>query len=274
MPPPQLARNGPIMNVAHPVEINLAVVRRREADVIFLDNFDRALRQGLNLDEPLRREPRLNNRSAPVTFSNRERVIFFSNQKPMCAQIFQNTFAGGRAAKPCIGPGVLVHAGVLVHDFDLQQIVANSRLKIVGIVCGRDLHRASAELGLCEFIGDDRDLAIHQRQQNSFSVQVGVALIALIHRNRSIAEHGFGARCGDGDKFVAIDDRVANFPQLARNLLVLDFEIRDCRLAARAPVDDVLPAIDQALLMQPNEHLAHRSREVVIHGEVFAAPID
>ena len=53
---------------------------------------------------------------------------------------------------------------VLVHDVDLRQVVALAGFEIVGIVGGRHLHRAGAEFGLRQFVGDDGDLAIHQRQ--------------------------------------------------------------------------------------------------------------
>ena len=39
------------------------------------------------------------------------------------------------------------------------------------------------------------------------------------------------------------------------------FEIGDGRLAARAPVDHVLAAIDQALFVEADERLAHGARQ-------------
>ena len=72
---------------------------------------------------------------------------------------------------------------VLVHDVDLRQVVPQAGLKIVGIVRRRHLHRARAELRLCQFIGDDGNLAVHQRQQNMLAVQMRVALVFLVHGN-------------------------------------------------------------------------------------------
>ena len=58
-------------------------------------------------------------------------------------------------------------------------------------------------------------------------------------------------------------------------MLVVDhFEIADGGLAARAPVHDVRAAIDEPLLVQPDERLAHRDGEPLVHGEVLALPID
>src|SRR5260370_33136951 len=77
--PPQLPRDAPVIDVAHPVEINLLVIRGREPDVIFLHNRDRALCQRLDLDEPLCREPCLNHSTATCTLSDRDRVILLAN---------------------------------------------------------------------------------------------------------------------------------------------------------------------------------------------------
>src|SRR6185312_5991257 len=62
MSPPQLARDTPVMNVAHPLEVRLGVILGNELDLASLHNFDRAIGQRLNLHEPLRREPRLHDR--------------------------------------------------------------------------------------------------------------------------------------------------------------------------------------------------------------------
>ena len=42
----------------------------------------------------------------------------------------------------------------------------------------------------------------------------------------------------------------------------------------RTPVHDVISAIDQALFVQPDKHLAHRGRKFFVHREVFAIPVD
>src|SRR5687768_3290212 len=44
--------------------------------------------------------------------------------------------------------------------------------------------------------------------------------------------------------------------------------------APRTPVRDAVPAIDQAFVVQAHEHFAHRAREILIHGEPLARPVD
>src|SRR5439155_15088115 len=107
--------------------------------------------------------------------------------------------------------------------------MTKSGSKVIGIVRGRDLHRSSAKLWLSQFVGDDRDLAIHERQQNFFAMQMFVALIALVHRDRSITEHGLGPGRRNRDELVRSDHGIANLPELSENLLVLDLKIGDRR---------------------------------------------
>ena len=54
----------------------------------------------------------------------------------------------------------------------MRQVVALAGFEVVGVVRGRDLDDAGAELGIGEIVEDDRDLAIHQRQLDGLAVQV------------------------------------------------------------------------------------------------------
>ena len=54
---------------------------------------------------------------------------------------------------------------------------------------------------------------------------------------------------------------------------VRHFEIGDGGVAARAPVDHVLAAVDEALFVEPDEDFAHGAGEAGIEGEALAAPV-
>jgi hypothetical protein len=147
-------------------------------------------------------------------------------------------------------------------------------LEVIRIVRRRHLHCARAELRLRQFIGDDRNLPLHQRQQNMLAVQMRVALIFRIHRDRRIAQHGLRPRGRHRNELIRPHHRIANLPQLPCHVLVLYFQIRDRRLAPRTPVHNVLAAINQPFFIQPDEHFAHRARKVLVHGEILAVPVD
>src|SRR5579864_4152460 len=101
-----------------------------------------------------------------------------------------------------------------------------------------------------------------------------VAFVFRIHRDRSIAEHRLGTRGSNRDEFVCADDGITNLPQLSRDVFVLDFEIGDRGSMPRTPAHDVIPAIDESFFIEADKDLAHGVREIVVHGEVLAVPID
>src|ERR1019366_4684664 len=68
MSPPQLPRDAPVVNVAHPLEVSLGVILRHELDVAVLHHRDGAVGQRLDLDEPLRRKPWLDDGLAAIAF--------------------------------------------------------------------------------------------------------------------------------------------------------------------------------------------------------------
>ena len=61
--------------------------------------------------------------------------------------------------------------------------------------------------------------------------------------------------------------------RLPSRLFVLDFEIGQRGLAARAPVDHVIAAIDQSFFVQAHEGFAHGARQAGIESEALARPV-
>ncbi len=72
----------------------------------------------------------------------------------------------------------------------------------------------------------------------------------------------------------SVGERVTDVVELAEALFVLDFEVGDGGLDAGVPVDDVGSAVDEALLVEADEGFFDRDGEAVVHGEVFAGPVD
>ena len=141
-------------------------------------------------------------------------------------------------------------------------------------MCRSNLHGSRSELRFRNVIQDDRNLTLHEREQHFLPMQMRVPVIRSIHRHRRIAEHRLRTRRRYRDELVRPDDGITNLIQLPRNIFVFHFEIRDRSAAIRTPVHNVLPAINQPLFIQPDEHFAHRARQVLVHREVLAPPID
>ncbi len=97
-----------------------------------------------------------------------------------------------REALPRLGG----HAPVLADHRDLVEFVALADLEVVGVVRGGDLQLAGAEVPLDVLVGDDRQVAPHQRQHRRAPDQLAVALVVGVDRHRGVSQHRLGAhRC-------------------------------------------------------------------------------
>ena len=85
------------------------------------------------------------------------------------------------------------------------------------------------------------------------------------------------ALCSTGSQLTsrlrAVAERVLDVPHETVALFVLNFEITDRALQHRVPVHQALAAVDQSLLIQLHKGLSHGLGQLVVHREVFAAPV-
>ena len=167
-----------------------------------------------------------------------------------------------------------------IEDVDLRQIVAAADLKVVEIMCRGYLDRARARFRIRMKVTNDRNTATDKRQHDILADQVLVARVFRVHGNGGIAQHRFRAR-GCNDDIVpglergriallvplhrrligrAILQRIAQVPQMAFHFDLLDFQVRNCRVQLRIPVDQTLVLVDEALLVERDEDLEHRPR--------------
>src|SRR5215831_7508601 len=154
MSPPQLARDAPVMDVLHPLQVDGPVVVRRNADVAFGDGARRRLGKAhaavrrllVNRNEPLLGKPRLNNSFAAVALADGVGMVLGPRQQAALLQVLQNSLSRIVAVETFVGSAVFIDARLLVHHRDLWQIVTLANLKVIGIVRRRDFHRAAAEL--------------------------------------------------------------------------------------------------------------------------------
>ena len=105
------------------------------------------------------------------------------------------------------------------------------------------------------------------------AVQVGVAGVVGVDGHGGVAQHGLGAGGGQLQHLAGLLDRVQQVPEVAVLLGVLDLGVRDGGVAVGAPVDHPVAAVDQALVIQPDEHLAHGVRAALVHGKALPLPV-
>ena len=273
MPPPELAGDAPVADVAHPLEIFRTPVFRDDADFAALDGRDRGFRQRFHFHEPLVREARLDVGLAAVAGADGIDVVFDALHQAQRGQVLDHFLAGDEAIQAGVLPGGRAHARVVGHHVDLFQAMTLAGFEVVGVVRGGELHYAASEFAVHETVRDDGNFAIHQRQQNFAPHQARVALIVRVHGHARIPQHCFRARGRHHHVFRCADDGVAQVPQFAVALLVNRFQVADRRQAARAPVDNVPPAINQAVFMEAHKNFADRAGEPGVHGEALARPV-
>ena len=97
----------------HPFEIDLLVLLRREADGLVairvrLHSGNRLLGQRLNLDEPLRRKPRLHDGLAAVAMAHVVYVVLHARQETLLFKILDNFLARSITVETRIGAAVRV----------------------------------------------------------------------------------------------------------------------------------------------------------------------
>ena len=247
MAPPELARDAPVLDVAHPFEIGLGPALRDEADAALLDRRDGRGGERLGTHEPLVGQVGLDDGAAAIAARHHELVCLNLLQEPGVLQIRDDAPACLVAVQTHVGRrSLVVDAGIGGEDVDARKAMATAHLVVVEVVGRGDLQAARAELLVHHLIGDHRDGAARQGQIQHLSDIPPVTVVVGVHGDRDVAEHRLGPRGRDHQVALARGQRIADVPELARLLGRLDLEVRNRRVQHRVPVDQALTAIDQA----------------------------
>ena len=272
MTPPKLTGNAPIVHVFHPVEIGLGEAVRHELDPAVLHDLDRLLSQRFHLDEPLRARQRLNHRAAAIAAADVVAVRLDLDEIALLLEIGDDRLAAFIAIHPVVFAAVN-DLRIFVDALDLLEVMAEADFIVVRVVAGRHLDSAGAKAKLDIIIRHDRQLSPDQRENGVFTDKMRIALVRGVDRNTGVAQHRFGARGGNDKLLVRVLDRIADMPEAAGDILVFHLGVRKSRAAVRAPVDDAAALINQALVVEFAEGLAHSLGTGLVHRETAAIPI-
>ena len=225
MPPPQLARYAPWLDVLHPAEEFVAASLGHELHATVARRRDRPLRQLLGVGIPLLGEVWFDRHAAAIAIGHGMGVRLDLLDQAEFFHFRHDLLAGVETVEAAVFlRRVVVYARELVEDVDGLQIVPATDLEIVEIVRWRDLHRAGALFGVGVFVGDDPDPATDQRQHGMLADQVFPLGVVGVHRNAGIAQHRLGPRGRHHDELIGgALDRVFEIPQAALHLARLDF---------------------------------------------------
>ena len=275
MAPPELARNAPGLDVAHPLEIDPGKLLRNEGRPAVFDRFDAGLREGRGVGEPLVGQIGLQRHAGAVAVGHAVPMFVDPLDQTLRVEIGDDPSARLEPVEVAIGVGRgVVDPGVGIQNIDHLQPVALADLEIVEIVRRGDLDRAAALLGIGIVVGHDPQAPADQRQDGVPADQVPVAPVFRMHGDGGIAQHGLrpGRRHDDVPALFAFN-RVAQMPEMAVDLALLDLEVRDRGVEFRVPVDQPLVAVDQAVLVELHEDAQHGTGQALVHGEALARPV-
>ena len=195
------------------------------------------------------------------------------DQQAELLQILHNGLAALHGGHAGILAAHFVHGAVVVHHALHGQVVAHGNLKVVRVVGGGHLNCAGTEFLFDVFIAHHGNGAVADGQHDVLAHQVRIALVLRVDGHAGIAQHGFGTGGGDDHALAAVLGGIADVPQVGRLLLKFDFRVGKRGLALRAPVDDAVAAVDQALVIELDKHLQYRVGAALVHGESLTAPI-
>ncbi len=280
--PPQLARDAPVLDVAEPLVVGIDPLLGHEPDLARGHRVDGLLRDAPaagagpgHRDEPLVGQHRLDDLPGARAARHRQAVLLRLDEQAERVEVGHHLLARGVAVEAAVRRrGVVVDPGVERQDADDRQPVALADRVVAGIVRRRDLDDTGAEGAVDAGVGDDRDLALAQRQPHRLADVCRVAPVVGVDHHRGVAEHRLGAGGGHHQPARVVGQRVGDMPQEAVLLLALDLEVGDGRHQHRVPVDEPFAAVDQAFLVQPHEGLGDDVRERLVHREVLARPVD
>ena len=102
-----------------------------------------------------------------------------------------------------------------------------------------------------------------------------------MHRQSAIGHHGLGAGGGNRHAFLhhavnqlrPLGKRVADVVHLPIRFGGFDFQVRHRAHQHRVPIDQALATVNQTLLVELDKGVGDHGRQLVVHGEVFAAPV-
>ena len=274
VPPPELPGNTPVVDVLHPIGIDLGEALGDELGLPLVYHPQGLLGQGLHLHKPLGRDDGLYVGAAAVAGAHIVLVVLNFLQQAQLLQVGHDGLSGIIAVHPLVLAAVLVDPAAVVQHPDGLQVMPEAHLEVVGVVGGGHFDAAGTELQIHVLVGHDGDLTVHQRQNAGLANQVLIPLVIGVNGHAGVAQHGLGTGCGH-DNIAALlpFDGVFQVPEMARLVLVLHLRVGEGGGAVGAPVDDAGSLVDEPPVVEGDEDVADGLGEALVHGEAGPAPI-
>ncbi len=121
--------------------------------------------------------------------------------------------------------------------------------KVIGVVGRCNFYGTRTKTDINIIIGNDFDFAVYQRYDDFFADVFFHAVVFRVDGNGRIAHNRFRTGRGNHDVIIFTDDRIFDIPEAALNIRMVYFDIRQCRIAMRAPVGDTLSLVNEAFFI-------------------------
>ena len=274
MAPPDLPRDAPGADVAHPVEVDAREALRGEADAALLDGGDGGGGQLVHRAPPLEHDQWLDARVAALARGDRVAIGLLALEEPSLPRPGEHALARLGLRQPRELARVSAHAPVEADHGELGKPVRTPDLEVHGVVPGSDLERAGAELGIDLVVRDDWHLPLDEGDDDLPADELAVALVVRVDGDGDVGEDGRRPHGGDRHVARAVSEQVPDVGERVVDLLRLELEVGERRSVARAPVRDPVVAVDPAATVQVDEPADDRPVVVLVHREARARVVE
>ena len=200
--PPQLPRDAPIANIAHPLEIGVRPIGRHKFGTALFDCSYCFAGERFDLNEPLCRQQWFDHRMTALAMPHVVLERLDSSQQTPSFKIREHALPRFGEIESAVWSAFFGDSCILIDNADLRETVPLPHFEIGRIVCRRDFHDSRAEFKFYDGVFNERDLAVHQRQDHCFPFILLVALVFRIHGHGRIAQHRLRPRGRHFDKSI------------------------------------------------------------------------
>ena len=199
MPPPELTGYAPILHIFHPVPIGILKFSRLKLNVIIHYMLQSRCTKLLHLQEPLKAQLGFDHCIGTLAVTHLIHVILHLYQVPGRFQFRYDLLSCLETVHSQQDLCSLIQSPIVVEYIDGLQVVLNSQLVVIDIVCRSDLQCSRTKLTVHIGIHNDGHRPVNQRYKNFFPVEFYEAFIFRVDTNCCIAQDGFRSGGGNGN---------------------------------------------------------------------------
>ena len=274
LPPPQLARDTPVLDVLHPVAVDIPVLLRHETYLVVEHCPQSRFGNLLHRHEPLHRQFRFDGHARTLRIAHVVGVCFGLLEQAGRLEVLLDLLADSKAVHADIHADLVVDRTVVVENIDCFERILLAEHVVVDVVRRRNLQRTRTETYIHIAVADQGYRTPHERHDDTRTLrQRCITLIFGIDAQRRIAQNGLRTRRGNYDITVRTLDGIAQVVEFSVRLAVDHLFVREGRLRRRIPVDHPHAAIYLALVVKVHEYLDHALGADLVHRKACTIPV-